>query len=101
MEKIYAQVDIKGIAPGGQFQTWGSLVNVILRNALVLAGVVGFILLIVTGFQFIVAAGGDTKKYDQAKKSILTVLLGLALVAGAVFLVQIIEALTGLKLLSP
>ncbi|MBI2405259.1 hypothetical protein HYV22_03725 [Candidatus Gottesmanbacteria bacterium] len=105
MEKIYAVVDIandpnlKGIRP---FQTFGDLVNVIVRNSLVIAGIIAFILLIVAGFQFIVGAGsGDPKKFEQTRTTILIVLIGLILVVAAVWIVQIVEKLTGLNLLSP
>ncbi len=102
MQKVLA-VDIGSITPGiNQFATWGSLVNVILRNALVIAGVIAFILLIVAGFQFIVGAGsGDSKRFEQTRTTILIVVIGLIVVAISVWLVQIVEKITGLNLISP
>ncbi len=104
MDKVFAQgVDIgTTFSPAKSFPTFGSLVNVIVRNALVIAGVIAFVLLIITGFRFIVGAGsGDTKQYDQTKQNIMIILAGLIVIAAAVWIVQIVEKLTGLQLLSP
>lgn len=112
MEKVLAQgVDIGGkipgtntylFAPAQSFPKWSDLINVFVQNALVIAGIIAFFLLIVAGFQFIVGAGtGDTKKFEQTRTTILIVIIGLILVAAAVWIVQIVEKLTGLNLLSP
>ncbi len=98
IDKVFAQgVDIGAtFSPAKSFPTFGDLVSVILRNSLVVAGVVAFILLILTGFQFIVG-GGDVKKYEQAKKNILVILVGLIVIAVSVWIVQIVGTVTGVK----
>lgn len=103
MEKILAQVDIKDVfAPAKSFNTFGDLVNVIIRNAFVFAGVIAFVLLVGAGFSIIVSAGsGDSKKMEQGKKAMTGAVLGLIIVVTSVWLVEIIEKVTGLKLLSP
>ncbi len=104
MHTLLAQgIDIgTTFSPAKSFPTFGSLVNVIVRNALVIAGIIAFVLLIITGFRFIVGAGsGDTKQYDQTKQNIMIILAGLIVIAAAVWMVQIVEKLTGLNLLSP
>ena len=102
MQKVLA-VDIGSISPSlNQFSSFGDLVNILLRNALVIAGVLAFILLIVAGFQFIVGAGtGDPKKFEQTRTTVLIVLIGLIVIAASVWIVQIVEKITGLKLISP
>ncbi len=107
MEQIFAQaptgIDIqKLISPALKFSTFGVLVTVIVKNAFMLAGVISFILLIFGGFGVIVGAGGgDTKKLEQSKQTITAAVLGLLIVVGSFFIVQIIETLTGVKLLAP
>ena len=67
-----------------------------------LAGVITFILLIFGGISIIVGAGsGDTKKLEQGKKTLTGALAGLLIVVTSVWLIQIIEKVTGLNLLSP
>lgn len=102
MEKVFA-VDIGTVfTPAKNFATFGDLVSVLLKNSLVIAGVTAFVLLIVAGFGFIVAAGsGDAKRIEQTRTSIMVVLIGLALVAASVWIVQIIEKVIGRNVISP
>jgi uncharacterized membrane protein len=101
MEKAFA-VDIKTIfTPAASFPTIGSLVNVLLKNSLVLAGIITLALLIFGGFGVIVSAGeGDAKKLEQSQQTITNAIIGLIIIVAAVWIIQIIEKLTGLKLLS-
>jgi len=58
--------------------------------------------LIFGGISIIVGAGsGDTKKLEQGKKTLTGALAGLLIVVTSVWLIQIIEKVTGLNLLSP
>ncbi len=103
MERIFAEVNIENeFQISKTFTTFGDLVNIIVRNAFMLAGVITFILLIFGGIGIIVGAGsGDTKKLEQGKKTLTGALAGLLIVVTSVWLVQIIEKVTGLNLLSP
>lgn len=80
--------------------TFGSLVSSVVKNSFVLAGVVSFVLLIFGGIGIIVAAG-DTKKLEQSRGKIVGAVIGIILVVGSFWIVQIIEKITGLKLLNP
>lgn len=99
MEQVFAQVDIgSSFAPAKNFDTIASLVSVVSQNAFVIAGVVAFVLLILGGFGFIVGAGaGDTKQLEQAKKTITGAVIGLILILGSFWIIQIVETLTGMK----
>lgn len=105
MERVFAEVNIgdpKVFSPAGTFQTFGDLVNVIVRNAFMLAGVITFILLIFGGISIIVGAGsGDTKKLEQGKKTLTGAVAGLLIVVTSVWLIQIIERITGVLILKP
>jgi hypothetical protein len=99
MERIFA-FDLKEAAPAQGINDLGTLTNVIVRNAFTIAGVVAFILLIFGGFQFIVAAGsGDSKQMEKGKQAITMAIVGLAVVVASIWIVQIIETITGLNLL--
>ncbi len=103
MDKIFAAVDIsKEFTPATQFPTFGDLVNVIVKNAFMFAGVITFVLLIFGGFGFIVGAGsGDTKKMEQAQKTITGAVVGLLIVVASYWIIQILEKITGVQLLTP
>lgn len=89
-------------SPAHAFPTVGKLVSVIVQNAFVLAGIITFVLLIFGGFGFIVGAGeGDTKRVEQAQKTITGAAMGLLIVVSSYWLVQVLEKITGVPLLSP
>lgn len=95
-------VDIsKEFAPAGTFKTIGDVVNVVLKNAFVIAGVIFLVLLIFGGFSFIVSAGsGDAKKSEQSKQTITAAVTGLVLIFASYWIIQIIEVITGVKILN-
>lgn len=101
MQHVSAVVDIGQVfTPATKFPTLGDLVNVIVRNAFILAGVISFVLLIFAGFSVIVGAGsGDVKKLEQGKKAMAGAIGGLILVVLSVLIVQLIEKVTGYPLL--
>lgn len=102
MERIFA-VDLQDLSPTFMaFPTFGDLVNVIIRNAFVLAGIVSFLLLVFGGFSVIMGAGaGDTKELEKGQKTITGAIAGLIIVVTSYWIVQIMEKLTGLHLLNP
>ena len=85
-------------SPAGSFKTLGSVVNVIVSNSFVLAGLISFVLLIFGGFSVIVA-GGDSKRLEQGKGAIVGAIIGLVVVMGSFWIVQIVELVTGVKIL--
>lgn len=107
MEHIYAGEVIPTVAienvfsPAKNFTTLGSFVNVILKNAFTIAGVILLVLLIFGGFTFIVSAGGgDAKKAEQAKHTITAALTGFILVFASYWIIQIIQIITGVPILN-
>ncbi len=85
-----------------QFDTFGALVTVIVRNAFVLAGVISFLILVFGGFSVIMGAGaGDTKQLEKGRQAIIGALAGLIIVVTSYWIVQIIERVTGMKLITP
>ncbi len=99
MERVYAQVAIEDVfTPAQNFNQIGPLVSVIVKNAFMLAGVIALVLLILGGFGIIAGAGGDTKQLEQGKKTITGAIVGLIVIIGSFWIVQIIETITGLTL---
>lgn len=82
------------------FSTFGDIVNVIIKNAFVLAGIISFLLLVFGGFNVILAAGsGDTKQLEKGKGTITYAVLGLILIVTSYWIVQIMETITGISVL--
>ena len=101
MERVFA-VSIQSISPTtfSQFKTFGDLVNVIIRNAFVLAGIISFALLVFGGFGVIMGAGeGDTKKLEQGGQTIVGAVIGLIIVVVSYWIVELIGKITGINLL--
>jgi hypothetical protein len=107
MNHLLAQVAIDPpLSPtrtlSGTFPTIGSLISVILKNSITLAGIIFLVLLIFGGLTFIIGAGSDdSKKAGQGKAAITNALIGFAVVLLAYFIVQIIEVITGINILNP
>ncbi|MCX6793852.1 MAG: hypothetical protein NTY06_01985 [Candidatus Gottesmanbacteria bacterium] len=90
-----------GIFPPAQtFTTFGDIVSVVVKNAVVFAGIISFILLILGGFGVIVGAGsGDTKKLEQGKKAVTGAVVGLLIIVLSVLIIQVIATITGADIL--
>ncbi len=83
------------------FPTFASLITVILKNSLTVIGIILLVLLISGGLMFIIGAGSnDSKKSAQAKSLVTDALIGFAVVFLAYFIIQIVETVTGLKILN-
>jgi hypothetical protein len=101
MHKVFAEtVQLSSLSPAKGIVDIGTLTNVIIRNAFVIAGVVALFLLIFGGFGFIMSAGGgDAKGMEKGKQAITAAVIGLALVALSASIVALIGKLTGQQLL--
>lgn len=99
MERVLAQVNIAdSFPPATTFETVGSLVSVIGQNAFVLAGVIAFVILIFGGFAILTGAGaGDTKQLEKGKQAMTGAVIGLLIIIGSFWILQIIETITGMK----
>lgn len=93
-------VSLETLSPARSLTSFGVLVNVIVKNAFVFAGVISFILLIYSAFQIIVAAG-DAKKMEKARAIMTGSVGGLLLVVGSFWIIQIIQKITGVPILNP
>jgi hypothetical protein len=105
MERVYAAFNLNDptVFPMAQtFPTFGKLINVILRNAFMIAALIMFVFLVIGGLGVIMGAGGgDTKQLEKGRKTITGAVAGLLIIITSVWLIQIVEKLTGLSLLDP
>lgn len=99
MDHIFA-VNLKELSPAPKLTNIGTLVNIVLRNAFVIAGVVALFLLVFGGFGFIMSAGsGDSKGMEKGKQAITGAVIGLILIVLSASIVALIGTLTGQQLL--
>lgn len=83
------------------FPDIASIISLILKNSLTIAGVILLGLLIFGGVKFIMSAGSnDSKKAAEAKTIITNAIIGFIVVFAAYFIVQIIGVITGFDILN-
>ena len=90
-------VNIGEVFPLAQvFKTLGGLISRLYPMILLLAGVIFFILIIFAGIGVISGAGSDDPQAKEQAKSFLTyAVIGLIIIFGAFWIMQIINYLTG------
>lgn len=82
------------------YPTFGSLFSTILFNVYTIAGIILLFLLILAGFNFIIGAGSQqSEKMQKAKKTMTASLAGFIIIFASYFIIQLIEAITGAKIL--
>lgn len=101
---VYAAVDINPTTfpPAGPFGTVAGLLNVIIPNLFLLAGVIVFILLVAGGFMLIAgASSGEADQVGQGQKAVTYALIGFVIIFTSWWIVKIIEAVTGVSIFQP
>lgn len=92
-----------GRSDGGSQQTVGEvystpavLINVIVTNIFVIAGVILFLLMIYSGYLFITK---ESKGIEEARSTLTTAIIGLVVMFSAFWVVQIVQIMTGISIL--
>lgn len=90
------------LSPGGQsvgtvYSTPADLLNVVVPNLFVAAGVFLFVMILFAGFKF--AMSPDSKDKGDAKDLIKNALIGFGIMFGAYWIVRIIEVIVGTDIL--
>jgi hypothetical protein len=86
--------------PGFEIEDLGLLISNAIGIALILAGVMVFVYLVWGGIQWI-TSGGDKGKTEEARARITAALIGLAIVAAAWAVMQLVGYFFGLDLENP
>jgi hypothetical protein len=98
---VVGGVDIRSIfTPAQFFSDPSSVVNLLLSNLLLIAGIILFLLVVFAGFQMI-TSGGDAHKMEKWRNMLMYGIAGfvIILVAGAV--IALVETFTGVNILDP
>lgn len=102
IKEVYAVAIKDKFTPAQTFPDIGSLINLLAKNALVFAGIIFFIMFVFAGFRYIRAAGkADPAEIQKIADFMGASVVGLLLVAGAYFIVYIIQTITGIEILNP
>lgn len=88
----------QGDAAGSTYTNAGDLINTILPNVYVAAGVIIFFMFILGGFS-VISGASDSHKMEEGKKTITFAIIGLLVVFGSYWIIQIIQIVTGLEIL--
>lgn len=88
----------QGSSAQSTYKSPSDLINNILPNIYVAAGILIFFMFILGGFN-VMSSGSDSHKMDEGKKIINFAIIGLLVVFGSYWIIQIIQVLTGLQIL--
>lgn len=103
VSQAYAQVNIADqFGPAQSFPTVGNLVNVVVRNILTIAGIIALVAIVIAGFNIIVGAGKmEGERAAKGGAAFTAAVVGIIIIFGAYFIVQIIETILGYPILGP
>lgn len=96
LENIYAP----GQKLGGINATFSTLINPLISNVLTVSALAAFIVIIISGFNYITASG-DKAKAENSTRMLNYALLGLAIIASAYLITTIIGNMVNIDLLNP
>ena len=106
MSKLIAQLDLgeaikinqtDSIADFAEYTTLTGLVNLIVPNLFILAGIIFLFLLIYAGLSII--AGDSSKSVEEGKKKLTTAIIGLLVMFSAYWIIQIVGIVVGINIL--
>lgn len=101
----YAPGGVNGAVPLGgtlknSFSSVSSFINLLLPLSFIIAGLIFLFILIGGGFSIIVS-GGNAKNVESGKNQIMGALIGFILIFASYWIIQIVEAFTGVKIFNP
>ena len=92
-------LDFQGASAKSTYPQVSSLINAILPNVYIAAGIVIFFMIIFGGFT-IIANAGNTEKTEEGTKIITAAIIGLLVLFGSYWIIQIIQVVTGVPILN-
>lgn len=91
-------LDFQGDSASNTYSGAGSLVNNILPNVYIAGGIVIFFMILFGGFT-IIANAGNKDKIADGSKTITSAIIGLLVLFGSYWIIQIIQTVTGVNIL--
>ncbi len=88
-----------GAPVSSQYSSVSVFFNNILPNIYVASGVIIFFMILIGGFT-ILSNAGDTHKIQDGQKTITSAIIGLVVVFGSYWIIQIIQVLTGISIIN-
>lgn len=96
---LSAQVDFKNLGFWGNFLDIASLLNILVKNFMIISFLMLFAIIIGGGFMVIRNAGsGDAQATENGKKALTAAIIGAVLIFSAYWIVQIVAFITGMKI---
>ena len=89
-----------GVPTGGLFGSGQSVIQTFINLAGLFAILLGLFLLILSGFQWMNAAG-DKQKLQSAKSRLIFTIIGLVVVFASFLIINLVSQFFGTKLISP
>lgn len=92
------KLNFQGDSASNTYSNAGDLLNNILPNVYVAAGIVIFFMFILGGFK-VISSASDSHKMEEGKKTITFAIMGLLVVFASYWIIQLIQVVTGLQIL--
>lgn len=96
---IYAQVDIVDEF-NPPFSSISELINRLLPNVLLLAGIILFLLLVGGGFMMIKSASeGESEQMTKGRQAAFYAIIGFVIIFASFWIIKLVEKITGIPIL--
>jgi len=89
----------QGDSATNTYSSTSNLINNILPNIYIAGGIIVFVLILVGGFT-IIANASDPDKLKEGGKTITSAIMGLLILFGSYWIIQIIQVVTGASILN-
>jgi len=84
---------------GSEYSTFNTLLNNILPNVYLVAGLIIFVMIVFGGFT-ILSNSGNQEKIAEGGKTITSAIIGLLVLFASYWIIQIIQVVTGIQILN-
>lgn len=92
------KLNFQGDSASNTYTSTSDLLNNVLPNVYVAAGVVIFFMFILGGFK-VISSASDSHKMEEGKKTITFAIMGLLVVFASYWIIQLVQVVTGLQIL--
>ncbi len=102
MDKIAIPIGETFNSPLGDTLGLAGLTSLILSNAIILAGIILFFLILFGGFSMIAGAGNDNpEQVARGRQAVTAAVIGFIIIFASYWIIQLVEELSGIEILNP